>query len=127
MKWDTAEPKSIYELMHDKINAMHWMKGKGSVNHGIQWLKRYDIVIHKTLQNTINNFSLYQWKKNIEGIYTNTPIDKDNHIPDALRYAYSTEMFTPQISGVHSLSEFLTDDKNGDRAPAGRSYNLNEM
>ncbi len=89
---DSAEPKSIAELRGYNINAVPAIKGADSVLYGIQWLHQFDIVIHRELQNTINNFHLYQWKKNKDGEYLNVPVDKDNHIPDALRYSYSDEM-----------------------------------
>ncbi len=97
---DSAEPKSIYELTTYGVNAQSAMKGPGSLNFGIQWLKKYNIVIDKSCQNTINDFQLYQYKKNKDGEYLNIPVDKNNHSPDALRYGFSTEIFDEKKESV---------------------------
>jgi len=83
---DSAEPKSIEELRYHGINAEAADKPKGSVNHGIQLLKQYEIIIDKGLQFAINEFQTYQWKKNRDGISMNVPVDRNNHFIDALRY-----------------------------------------
>lgn len=126
MVWcDSAEPKSIYELNTYGIAALGALKGAGSINFGIQWLKKYDIVVDRKCQNTINDFQLYQYKKNLDGEYLNVPVDKNNHAPDALRYGYSTEMFTPTEQQVHSLEDLLTqEDKN---VTVTQAVNLNEF
>lgn len=85
---DSAEPKSIQELRDYGVMAMPCVKGKSSVNYGIQYLQQFHIVIHKTLQNAINEFSLYQWDKNRDGEAINKPIDRYNHFIDATRYAH---------------------------------------
>jgi len=104
---DSAEPKSIFELTTYNIRAFPCVKGKDSVHFGIKWLNGFEIVIHKYLQNTINEFSLYQWKRNKDGVYLNIPLDKDNHIPDALRYAYSTDVFEQRHAEIINLNEYV--------------------
>ena len=89
---DSAEPKSIQELKNNGINAYGAVKGKDSVKHGIQWLQQQEIIIHKDCQHTINEFQLYQWKKNKDGEVTNTPVDRDNHHIDDIRYALESDM-----------------------------------
>lgn len=92
VKCDSSEPKSVKELRNCGVNAVSAIKGPGSVNYGIQFLKRHTIIIDKSLQGIINDFTLYQWRKNKDGVVTNEPIDKDNHAPDATRYAYGDEI-----------------------------------
>ena len=84
---DSAEPKSIAELNSLSIAAVGAKKGKDSVNYGIQWLKGINIVIDVSCQYTINEFGIYQWKKDKNGESINQPIDKNNHHIDAIRYA----------------------------------------
>ena len=86
---DSAEPKSIEELCQLGVNAYGVEKGPGSINYGIQFLKQYQLIIHRTLQRAINEFQLYQWQKNKDGEPLNKPIDKYNHYIDATRYAYN--------------------------------------
>ncbi|MFW6145684.1 MAG: PBSX family phage terminase large subunit [bacterium] len=84
---DSAEPKSIFELNRMGVNAVGAEKGKDSVNLGIDWLKRQNIVIDEHCINTISEFRTYKWKQNKEGQSINQPEDKNNHCIDAIRYA----------------------------------------
>ncbi len=92
IRCDSAEPKSIMELTQHEINAIGAIKGPGSVNYGIQWLQQFDcIAIHKELQDVVNEFTIYQFKKNKDGKTLNEPVDANNHVIDGTRYAWSDE------------------------------------
>lgn len=88
---DSAEPKSIKELKRYGINALSAKKGKDSVNFGIQWLQQQTIIIHTKCTNAINEFQQYKWKEDKDGNVLKVPVDRDNHLIDALRYAYEDE------------------------------------
>jgi phage terminase large subunit len=90
---DSAEPKSIKELRQYGINAIGAKKGKDSVNHGIQWLQQQTIVVDVKCQNMKNELMKYKWKEDRNGNVLPVPVDKDNHLIDALRYAYEDEFF----------------------------------
>ena len=83
---DSAGKQNIIDLCSRDIKAVPAIKGPNSVNFGIQWLQGYDIIIHKDCKNFIKEISNYQWAKDKFGKSTNTPVDKDNHLIDALRY-----------------------------------------
>ena len=89
--WDSAEPKSIAELTRHGVNADGAKKGKDSVLHGIQWLQQQTVVIDTICVNARNEFMQYQWKEDRDGNAIRQPIDKNNHIIDALRYAYEKD------------------------------------
>lgn len=89
---DSAESKSIYELRQYGVNAVGAKKGKDSIWHGIQWLQQQRIIIDSSCVNTKNEFMQYQWGKDKDGNSTKQPVDKFNHIIDALRYAYEGDM-----------------------------------
>ena len=97
---DSAEPKSIKELKQYGVNAIPAQKGKDSVLFGIQWLQQHKIIIDRRCQNTINEFQLYQWRKDKDGNVLNEPIRRNDHAIDALRYALEREMETRVISGA---------------------------
>ena len=97
---DSAEPKSIQELKDHSVNAVGAMKGKDSVNFGIQWLQGQDIIIDRECQETINEFQVYQWKKTKQGETINTPVDKYNHHIDDIRYAMELDMVKGKRVGV---------------------------
>lgn len=88
---DSAEPKSIRELRQHGVNAIGAKKGPGSVNHGIQWLQQQTIIIHKTCQAHKNEFQKFRWKEDRDGNILPVPVDKDDHLISALRYAYEDE------------------------------------
>ena len=100
---DSAEPKSIAELQQYGVNAEAAAKGKDSVLHGIQWLKQHTIIIDERCVNTQNEFALYQWKKDRTGEPTSKPVDSNNHIIDALRYAFEGDMGTQESPAVLAL------------------------
>lgn len=87
---DSSEPKSIRELKNLGINALGAKKGKDSVVHGIQWLQQHKIIIDNHCQNFKNEIQQYQWKQ-VQGEAIPVPIDKNNHLLDALRYAMEDE------------------------------------
>lgn len=89
---DCAEPKSIQELRQHGVTAIACKKGKDSVNFGIQWLQKLQIVIHHTLIDAINEFTIYKWKEDKDGNRLPEPTDKNNHIIDSIRYAMESEM-----------------------------------
>lgn len=97
---DSAEPKSIAELQRYGINARGARKGKDSVLFGIQWLQQQTIVIDAKCVNAKNEFAQYHWKEDAAGNAIRQPVDKNNHIIDATRYAYeddSNEVITVVI------------------------------
>jgi len=88
---DSAEPKSIRELQLLGVRAVSAKKGKGSINFGIDWLKRQHIIIHPSCINFKREIELYRYKER-DGISIPVPVDKDNHLIDALRYALEEKM-----------------------------------
>ncbi len=100
---DSAEPKSIDELVRYGIRAIGADKGPDSVLFGIQWLQGFKILISPKCKNTITEFQLYQWQKKKDGEIINRPVDKYNHAIDALRYALCFDMLSssePKVVGV---------------------------
>lgn len=90
---DSAEPKSIeqlYKLGIRKIEPAR--KGQDSVDYGIQKIKDFKIIVHKTrCPNFITEIENYAWDPD----KINTPIDKFNHLMDALRYAMEQLLYVP--------------------------------
>ena len=89
---DSAEPKSIQELTNHGVRAAGAKKGKDSVTFGIDWLKQQTIIVDKSCVNIQNELSQYHWKKDAGGNSLKIPVDKNNHLIDALRYAYEDDM-----------------------------------
>lgn len=83
---DSAEPKSAKELCNEGLWVVESIKGKDSINNGIDILKRYHINITRRSVGIISNMQQYKWKKTRDGETTNQPIDAFNHGIDAIRY-----------------------------------------
>lgn len=88
---DSSEPKSVQELVNEGISARGARKGKDSINFGIQWLQQQSIVIDSRCINARNEISTYHWKQDKDGNAIRQPSDKNNHLIDALRYAYEDD------------------------------------
>ncbi len=91
---DSAEPKSIQEMQNHGVRIVGAKKGKDSITFGVDWLKQQEIIIDKRCVNHVKEFQQYQWKKDANGntVSPPKPIDRDNHLLDALRYSYEDEM-----------------------------------
>ena len=89
---DAAEQKSIEEIRRLGVPRIRKSrKGKGSLNQGIQKVQQFEIIVHPACVNTIEELENYSYKKNKQtGEYINEPIDKHNHLMDALRYSIQT-------------------------------------
>ena len=94
---DSAEPRLIAELRRMGHNIFPSVKGKDSINAGIDLLKRYKINILKDSENAISEFRNYKWKEDKSGRLTNVPHDKFNHIIDPCRYATYSILSRPNF------------------------------
>ncbi len=84
---DSAEPRLIEELYRLGFNIRPVVKGKDSINFGVQVLQNYSINIPRTCQNLVNEFYGYEWETDRFGKQLDRPIDFNNHAIDAARYA----------------------------------------
>lgn len=85
---DSAEPKSNDDLRRMGIGRIApASKGRDSIINGISRLQEYRIVIHPACGNTATEIASYCWDTDKTGTVLNVPVDTDNHLMDALRYA----------------------------------------
>lgn len=84
---DCAEPKSIDELKGYGLRVSAAVKGRDSINNGIQWIQELEIIIHPRCVNFITEINNYTWLKDKFNKPLNQPIDEFNHLMDAMRYA----------------------------------------
>jgi len=83
---DCEDPKAIARLQQLYINLMKAFKGPGSLNAGILKLQEFELVVVESFTEAIEELNSYQWIPGPDGTPTSTPMDKKNHILDALRY-----------------------------------------
>lgn len=87
---DSAEPKSIDEIRAYGVNIMPAVKGKDSINHGIQMIQEQSISVTKRSTNLLKEYRNYMWIKDKDGKIINEPEGIWNHHLDGVRYAMSS-------------------------------------
>lgn len=95
---DSAEPKSIDEIKNYGINIIGAVKGQGSVNQGIQYVKDQKIFITKRSQKTYKAYTNYLWIEDNRGVIINEPDDtihEWSNPMDAVRYGLDS--YRPRI------------------------------
>lgn len=110
---DSAEPKSIDELILYGIDAHATVKGPGSINTGVQWIQSQKIFYTKTSKNLHKEYNNYMFvkDKNID-VYTNKPEDSFNHLMDAIRYGLSLKIFREKKAAVVPVSNAVFKASN---------------
>lgn len=105
---DAAEPKSNEDLRRQGIGRIQpSRKGKDSVLNGIAAVSEYRIFIHPSCVNTLMEIQSYCFKKDKDERGINQPEDKNNHLMDALRYAfYDVRFFVPADPKVRIRRSF---------------------
>lgn len=86
---DSARPETIsYMKRHGYGRIKPSIKGQGSVEDGIEFLKNFDIIVHPRCVHTVDELASYSWKTDPKtGEILPVLEDKKNHVIDALRYA----------------------------------------
>ena len=105
---DHASPESISYLANRNFNIRKCIKGPGSVNDGIFFLRGYQIVIHPECTNLIDEFRKYRWARDKRDptIILKDPVDEFNHGIDALRYAIEgvrLNIERPTLAGINHI------------------------
>lgn len=92
-KWpltaDSSRPETISHMRKNGFpKIVKAVKGAGSLEDGIEWLKSFDIVVHPRCVHTIDELSSYKWMVDpLTDAILPILVDKKNHVIDALRYA----------------------------------------
>lgn len=88
---DCAEPKSIADIKDGGFNVIACDKDapvkSDKLKFQLQWMQGWKLFVTKDSLNLIEELRNYTWAKDKDGNLLNQPIDKFNHLLDALRYA----------------------------------------
>lgn len=87
------DPDMVFALRHAGLpNADLARKGQGSVNRGIELLNEHKVVYTNNSTNLHRERSMYIWDTDkVTGKQINKPVDRNNHLMDAIRYAAYTK------------------------------------
>ena len=81
------------------------MKGTGSIEEGVEFLRTYDIKVHPRCRHTIDELTLYSFKTDkLTDRVLPVLADKDNHVIDALRYSIEPLRIAMASQGLHDLT-----------------------
>ena len=95
---DSAEPKSIEDLKRFGFkNIKPSVKGPDSVRNGISRIREYEVYVHPDSENLKYEYMSYKYRDG-----TDTPIDRDNHLLDPLRYCIGSYSNKPKF-GIPNL------------------------
>ena len=92
-KWpitaDSARPETISHMRANGFpKIMPAVKGPGSLEDGVEWLKTYEIIVHPRCIHVIDELMMYSFKTDpLTGNVLPILEDKKNHTIDSLRYA----------------------------------------
>lgn len=84
---DSAEPDRIKEIYDAGFNV--WPADK-SVKSGIDYVKRFDLVISPDSTSVIKEVKSYKWKQDKNEHVLDEPVKFNDHAADAIRYAVFT-------------------------------------
>jgi phage terminase large subunit len=86
---DSSRPETISHMKRNGyVKIMGAIKGPGSIDEGIEFLRSYDIIVHPRCKHTIDELKHYSYKTDpLTGRVLPVFEDKNNHVIDALRYA----------------------------------------
>lgn len=91
-KWliraDSARPETVSYMKRQGFRITAAIKGQGSIEDGIEFLRSFDIKVHPRCVKVIEELTLYSYKTDEHsGEILPMLEDKNNHTIDALRYA----------------------------------------
>ena len=106
---DSAEPKSIDEIKSYGINIIGVLKGRDSVNQGIQFVQDQRISLTKRSVNVIKEYRNFLWKTDKNGKTLNEPEHQFSHSMDATRYAFDS--YQPSMTKEETIYQQIQSNK----------------
>ena len=105
---DCAEPKSIADIKEAGFKVIPCDKNapvkSDKLLFQLQWMQGWKLYVTKDSLNLINELRNYTWETDKDGKQLNQPIDKFNHLLDALRYGLWTRFGRDAGYGQYSIS-----------------------
>ena len=105
---DCAEPKSIADIQDAGFNVIPCDKDaptkSDKLKFQLQWMQGWELHVTKDSIDLIRELRNYVWAKDRDGNPLNEPIDRFNHLLDALRYAVWTRFGQKAGYGQYSFS-----------------------
>lgn len=104
---DSAEPKSINEIGSYGIPIVGAKKGRDSIEFGIQKLQYQRVFVTKRSTNLLKEYRGYIWEQNTDGKWIRKPIQINDHLLDATRYAV-VHLFPQPVKPPKTIYDQMT-------------------
>ena len=124
---DSARPETVSYMKRQGFRITAALKGQGSIEDGIEFLKSFDIIVHPRCKKVAEELTLYSYKTDPQtGEILPVLEDKNNHTIDALRYALEELRrtgFRPQAEPVKTRGDRWARalDRNTEEGPNWRT------
>ena len=83
---ESADSRLVDEIKLRGVNIYGVDKSGPSIKAGIDKILSMDLYVTERSYNLMKELRTYVWDKDKDGNYINEPVDKDNHLMDAIRY-----------------------------------------
>jgi phage terminase large subunit len=105
---DSAYPQTIRYLNDRGFTVKGAVKGPGSVEEGVEFIKSFDIVVHPSCIHCIDELGYYQYKEDpqTEEILPELK-DKDNHVIDSIRYGLEGDRKAKRRKGISTNTQVV--------------------
>jgi phage terminase large subunit len=114
---DSARPETVSFMRRQGFKITEAIKGPGSIEDGIEFLRSFDIVVHPRCVGVERELTLFSYKTDKHtGEILPFLDDKNNHFIDALRYALE-EL---RRSGYRPAAQSVAHTWDGPHRPAWR-------
>lgn len=87
------DPDMIKQMAMLGLFVIPARKAAGSLNAGIEKIKEFKMYYTANSRNIKKELGMYIWMKDDKGNSTNTPVDANNHILDAIRYGVYSHFY----------------------------------
>lgn len=98
---DSSEPKSNDYIRSKGVRVEGALKGKDSINAGIDFILEFEVIVNAHLVEFMTEFNNYAWSVDKDGKATNKPCDDFNHFIDSLRYSLESIMKDNRVPDIN--------------------------
>jgi phage terminase large subunit len=104
---DSSEPKSIDEIALYGVNIHPAVKGRGSINTGIQFVQQQNIYVTKRSVNIWKEYKNYLWQCDKNDNIINEPEGGFDHHCDGIRYSLNSILEQPKYERATTISQSI--------------------
>ena len=102
---DSSDPQNVHELSLYGVDAIPANKRQGSVLFGINWLRRFEIIVDVDCRHMSHELEIYCWKEDRQGNVLQQPVKENDHLIDALRYALNEFIVEKDMKIVEDVDD----------------------